>query len=155
MTLRGFIIVILLLLPNWPMDGWVSTAILWTFWKGEQPIVEKKLRRAGLSLKSFAKNLNRKCHCFKDCKEDWNTKMALSEKRHRSSVCRIAQRCKCCDIVSKWKQPGRRYSTNKIQLIFIKHSDVVAWVVFVTLNIGAFIIFTSWIWGFTASHSKL
>ena len=47
--------------------------------------MEKKLRRAGLSLKSFAKNLNRKCHCFKDCKEDWNTKMALSEKRHRSS----------------------------------------------------------------------
>ena len=60
----------------------------------------------------------------------------------------------CCDIVSKWKQPGR-YSTNKIQLIFIKHSDVVAWVVFVTLNIGAFIIFTSWILGFTASHSRL
>ena len=64
--------------------------------------------------------------------------------------CRIAQRC---NIVSKWKHSGHRYSINKIQFIFIKRSDVVAWVVFVTVNTGAFIIFTSWIWGFTVSFT--
>ena len=47
--------------------------------------MEKKLQRAGLSLESFAKNLNRRCHCFKDCKEDLYKKRTLSEKRHPSS----------------------------------------------------------------------
>ena len=49
--------------------GGVSTAIV-DILEGEQSIVEKKLRRVWLSLESFAKNLNRKCHCFEDCKED-------------------------------------------------------------------------------------
>ena len=48
--------------------------------------MEKKLRRAGLSLESFAKNLNRKCHCFKDCMKDlYIKKKTLSEKRLPSS----------------------------------------------------------------------
>ena len=47
--------------------------------------MENKLRWAGFSLESFAKNLNRKCHCFKDCMEGLYKKMTLSEKRHPSS----------------------------------------------------------------------
>ena len=63
--------------------GGVSTAIV-DILECEQSIVEKKLRRVGLSLESFAKNLNRKCHCFEGCKEDLYKKMTLSEKRHPS-----------------------------------------------------------------------
>ena len=114
--------------------------------------VEKKLWRTGLSLESFAKNLNRNCHCFKDSMEGlyqkndpiWKKDIRL----HSLQNCTALQHC--CDIVSKRKRSGHRYSMNKIQFIFIKHTDVVAWVIFVTVNTGAFIVFTSWIWGFTA-----
>ena len=68
--------------------------------------------------------------------------MALSEKRHRSS-----QSAELHSVATLFRNESSQATdhTNKIQLIFIKHSDVLAWVVFVTVNTGAFIIFTSWI----------
>ena len=47
-----------------------------------------------LSLESFAKNLNRICHCFKDCMEGLYKKNdPIRKETSVFTVCRIAQRC--------------------------------------------------------------
>ena len=112
-TLRGFI-VILLLLPNWPMDG-VSTAIA--------DILERRAIYCGEKTAACG------CSVWKALRRIWIEFVIVSKiawkvyikkwpyperniRLHSLQNCTALQHC--CDIVSKWKHSGHRYSMNKI-----------------------------------------